>query len=127
MWPLGASVLCATYSRIHEGVVLTSRDRRTLMDKFALLFLNLASHLNAPTVLIVDAYYASRKVLRPLLAETHHIITRLKCTAVAYYPAVQSKIRRRSRPRKYGEKVRLRDLWRARAKQFIEAPKPRPW
>jgi hypothetical protein len=75
--------------RIHEGVVFTNRDRRTLLDKFALLFLDLVSHINAPTVLIVDAYYASRKVLRPLLAQGHHVITRLKCTAVAYYPAVQ--------------------------------------
>ena len=122
--PLGHLCCVPLASRIHEGLVFTNRDRRTLLDKFVELFLELVGQINAPTVLIVDAYYASRKVLRPLLAETHHIITRLKCTAVAYYPAVQPKIRRRGRPRVYGDKVRLRDLWRARAKQFIEAPSP---
>ena len=122
--PLGQLCCVPLASRIHEGVVLTNRDRRTLLDKFALLFLQLVGHINAPTVLIVDAYYASRKVLRPLLAQGHHVITRLKCTAVAYYPAVPPKIRRRGRPKVYGDKVRLRDLWRARAKQFIEAPSP---
>ena len=43
---------------------------------------------------------------------------------VAYYPALPPQIRRRGRPKVYGDKVRLRDLWRARAKQFIEAPSP---
>ena len=81
--PLGQLCCVPLASRIHEGVVLTNRDRRTLLDKFALLFLQLVGHINAPTVLIVDAYYASRKVLRPLLAQGHHVITRLKCTAVA--------------------------------------------
>lgn len=122
--PLGHLCCVPLTSRIHEGVMFTNRDQRTLLDKFALLFLDLVAQINAPTVLIVDAYYASRKVLRPLLAEAHHIITRLKCTAVAYYPAVQPKIRRRGRPRKYGKKVRLRDLWGVRAKQFIEVPSP---
>ena len=122
--PLGHPCCVPLASRIHEGVVFTNRDRRTLLDKFALLFLELVGHINAPTVLIVDAYYASRKVLRPLLAKGHHVITRLKCTAVAYYPAEQPEIRRPGRPRVYGEKVRLRDLWRARATQFIEIPSP---
>jgi hypothetical protein len=122
--PLGHLCCVPLISRIHEGVVFTNRDQRTLLDKFAQLFLQLVSPINAPTVLIVDAYYASRKVLRPLLAKAHHIITRLKWTAVAYYPAAQPKTRRRGRPRVYGEKVRLRDLWRARVKQFIEAPSP---
>lgn len=85
-------------SGIHEGVVLTNRDRQTLLDKFALLFLDLVGHINAPTVLIVDAYYVSRKMLRPLLAQCHHVITRLKCTAVAVYSAVPPKVRRRGSP-----------------------------
>jgi hypothetical protein len=122
--PLGHLCCVPLASRIHEGLVFSNRDRRTLLDKFVLLFLELVGQINTPTVLIVDAYYASRKVLRPLLAEAHHVITRLKCTAVAYYPAVQPEIRRPGRPRVYGDKVRLGDLWHPRAKQFIEAPSP---
>jgi hypothetical protein len=121
--PLGHLCCVPLTSRIHEGVVYTNRDRRTLLDKFARLFLDLVSHINAPTVLIVDAYYASRKVLHPILAEAHHIITRLKCTAVAYYPAVQPEIRRPGRGcmvKKYTFAI----LWHARTTQFIEAPSP---
>ncbi len=47
-------------SRIHEGVVFAISHQRILLDKFARLFLDLVSHINVPTALIVDAYYASR-------------------------------------------------------------------
>lgn len=122
--PLGHLCCILLTSRIHEGVVFSNRDQRTLLDKFVTLFLEVVTTLNNPTVLIVDAYYACRKVLRGLLAAGHHVITHVRANAVAYLPAIQPKTRRRGRPRVYGEKVRLRDLWRARAKQFIEAPSP---
>jgi hypothetical protein len=122
--PLGHLCCVLLTSRIHEGVIFSNRDRRTLLDKFVQLFLGVVKALENSTLLVVDAYYASRKVLRPLLAKAHHIITRLKCTAVAYYPAIQPEIRGPGRPRVYSEKVRLRDLWRARVKPFIEAPSP---
>jgi hypothetical protein len=122
--PLGHLCCVPLTSRIHEGVVFSNRDRRTLLDKFVTLFLDVVNALNNPAVLIVDAYYACRKVLRALLAAGHHVITRVRANAVAYSPAIQPKTRRRGRPRVYGDKIRLRDLWRARAKQFIEAPSP---
>jgi hypothetical protein len=75
-----------------------------IIDK---LFLTVGEELERGILLVVDAYYASLTVLRPLLGTGHHILTRVRCNAVAYYPAPQSTPRRRGRPQVYGQKVRL--------------------
>ena len=100
-------------SRIHEGLVFSNRDRRTLLDKFVPLLLSFTGALEGPLLWVVDADSASAKVIRPLRAAHHHVLARIKCNAVAYHPAVPPTRRRRGRPRRSGEKVRLRDLWRS--------------
>jgi DDE superfamily endonuclease len=122
--PLGQLLCVPLISRIHEGVMFSNRDRRTLLDKFVELFLTVGDELERGIFLVVDAYYASRTVLCPLLAVGHHILTRVRCNAVAYYPAPQSTPRRRGRPRVYGQKVRLRELWQRHRGQFRTAPSP---
>jgi hypothetical protein len=109
-----AQTLCCVplNSAIHEGVVFSNRDRRTLLDRFAELGLQVATELGEPILLLADAYYASAKVLRPLCQAGHHVLSRVKANAVAYYPAPLPTTARRGRPRQYGEKVRFRDLWR---------------
>jgi hypothetical protein len=112
-------------SRIHEGVVFSNRDRRTLLDKLVLLFLPLTQVTQRQAILVADAYYASWKVITPLLAKGHHLVTRAKKNAVAFYPFVPLDANRttRGRPRLYGEKVRLIDL-AAQDRFFVEAPSP---
>jgi len=110
-------------ARIHEGVVWSNRDHRTLLDKLVLLFLALAPALEAPVILVADAYYASRKVIVPLLAAAHHLVTRVRKNTVAYEPAPRPKRRRRGRPRLYGKRVRLRDLLHDPA-AFAAVPSP---
>jgi hypothetical protein len=97
-------------ARIHEGVVFSNRDKRTLLDKMALLVQSL--EIEQPFYFIADAYYASRKITRRLLDKGNHLVTRVKSNAVAYYPAeTQAKPKGRGRPRKYGEKIRLKSLF----------------
>jgi hypothetical protein len=122
----GGEVCCVPLgSEIHQGVVFSNRDRRTLLDKFVQLFDQLSGSLGeASTVLIVDAYYASRKIINPLLASGHELISRVRRNAVAYYPAEAPKTPRRGRPALYGKKVRLRDLWHSQREQFQSAPSP---
>jgi hypothetical protein len=110
-------------SRIHEGLLWSRNCKRTLLDKMAQLFLEVAAHLELPLTLVADAYYASRKILLPLLKKGHHLVTRLRITAVAYHPAPKPQKRRRGRPKLYGEKVRLRDLAKDAA-AFITAASP---
>ena len=116
--PLGQVCAVPLCSRIHEGVAFCNRYRRTLLDKFVELFRTIAHELPGHVLLIVDADYASRKIARPLLASGHHLLTRVKSNAVAYEPAPTPKVRGRGRPRLYGKKLRLNDLWRAPRQAF---------
>ena len=97
-------------ARICEGVVWSNRDRRTQLDRLVELFLSVVPALHSAVILVADAYYATGKVILPLLASGHHLVTRARCNAVAYQPAPQPKRRRRGRPRLYGKRVRLREL-----------------
>jgi hypothetical protein len=110
--PLGQVVSVPLVSRIHEGLVFCNADRRTLLDKLVQLFLSIAKVLEGPSLLVADAYYASRKVILPLLENGHHLVTRVRTTTVAYRQAPRSKTSRRGRPRLYGVKVRLRNIWK---------------
>lgn len=97
--------------RIHEGVVLSNRDSRTLLDKMVLLINSLA--VTDPFYFVADAYYATRNIIHGLLAKGNHLVTRVRSNAVAYFPAtpLQPDVpRRRGRPRKYGRKIKVASL-----------------
>ncbi len=108
-------------SRIHEGVVLSNRDKRTLLDKMVLLLDSLC--IEQRFYFVADAYYASGKVIRGLLREGNHLVTRAKSNAVAYHPAPVPRVRKRGRPKKYGRKVALRSLF-ADKPAMQSAPSP---
>jgi len=108
--------------RIHEGVVFTNRDKRTLLDKMMELLSSLL--LNVPCYFVADAYYASRNVIRKLLSTgLYHLVSRARSNAVAYYPAAPSSVKRRGRKKKYGKKVKLKSLFADRDEfQIAESP-----
>ena len=110
-------------SRISEGVRLCTEARRSLLDKLATWFLEIAAVLNCPALLVADAYYASRKVIVPLLGQGHHLISRLKSTSVAYLPPPEVCTKHRGRPKIYGEKVTLHTLF-ATGEDFIAVHSP---
>jgi hypothetical protein len=94
--------------RIHEGLVWSNRDRRTLLDKMISL-LGIVS-VQEPFYFVADAYYAARKIVKGLRAQDNHLITRVKSNAVAHVPHVQEGPRQRGRPKIYGEKIKLKTL-----------------
>ncbi len=97
--------------RIHEGVVFSNRDKRTLLDKMIMLVDSL--EMKESFYFVADAYYASGKIVRGLLAKGNHLVTRVRSNSVAYYPATPpppSTPRRRGRPRKYGKKIKVASL-----------------
>jgi len=97
-------------SRIHEGVVFSNRDQRTLLDKMLLLVKSLG--VDEPFYFIADAYYASQSIIRGLISKGNHLVTRVRKNAVAYFPAeLNQQFRKRGRPKKYGKKVKLSDLF----------------
>ena len=109
-------------SRIHEGLVFSNRDTSTLLDKLVALLMRVAGSVERQVLLVADAYYASGKVITPLLAQGHHLISRAKSNAVAYLPAPKTERRGKGRPPIYGKKVRLKDL--AKDSAFASAPSP---
>src|SRR6516162_9400131 len=95
--------------RIHEGLVWSNRDKRTLLDKMLGLLDVLA--IKVPFYFVADAYYAAGKVVNGLLIRGHHLMCRIKSNAVAYAPATQKKGRRKKgRPKTYGKKIKLKSL-----------------
>ena len=94
--------------RIHEGVVWSNRDRRTLLDKMLALLGIVA--IAQPCYFVADAYYAARKIVAGLLEQNNHLVTRVKSNAVAYTAHQQRGPRKRGRPRVYGRKIKLRSL-----------------
>lgn len=121
--PAGHVAAVPLTSRIHEGLVFSNRDHRTLLDKLAALLFSIGKELDRKILLVADAYYASGKLLSQLLGQGHQIVTRAKTNAVAYLPVQAPKHRRRGRPRIYGEKVRLKDLANQNP-EFTSAPSP---
>lgn len=95
-------------ARIHEGLVWSNRDRRTLLDKMLALLAIVA--VKEPFYFVADAYYAARKIVNGLLDQDNHLVTRVKSNAVAYTPFCQQGPRRRGRPRLYGTKLKLKSL-----------------
>jgi hypothetical protein len=110
--------------RIHEGVVFSNRDKRTLLDKMILLIDSLG--MNEPFYFVADAYYATGKIVRGLLAKGNHLVTRVRRNSVAYFPATPpppATPRRRGRPKKYGKKIKVASLLR-NADRLQEATSP---
>jgi hypothetical protein len=79
--------------RIHEGLVWSNRDKRTLLDKMLDLLQIVA--IADPFYLVADAYYAAGKIVKGLLKQGNHLVTRIKSNAVAYLPAEPTKGRRK--------------------------------
>ena len=70
-------------------------------------FIPLSNHF----YLVADSYYSTRKMLNGIVKRGCHVITKVKSTAVAYFPVPKRSKKGRGRPKKYGKKVKLIDLF----------------
>ncbi|ASJ73893.1 transposase [Granulosicoccus antarcticus] len=101
--------------QIHEGVIFSNRDKRTLLDKLVSQVSGLG--LAEPSYLVADAYYASGKIIKGMLTQGHDLVTRARSDCVAYHLAPKTKGKaRRGRPGLYGKKVKLTNLFRSALK-----------
>jgi len=111
-------------SRIHEGVISTNRDKRTLLDKLAAMFADCTQEAGISAILVADTYYASQKIILPLLKKGHHLISRAKSNCVAYLPPQQKTgCHKLGRPRLYGRKIHVHNVW-CLEEHFKSAPSP---
>jgi hypothetical protein len=79
--------------------------------------------VNCPAILVADAYYASAKIIKPMLKSGQHLVSAVRSNAVAYFPADTPKTKGKGRPRKYGDKVKLKALFDDDT-EFVEAKSP---
>lgn len=117
---LCAKALCGFFAipliaRIHEGIVLSNRDKTTLIDKMARMIKLL--DITDPYYFVGDAYYAGRKMVVAMLKENNHLVTRVRSNSVAYKVAPSKECATRGRPKKYGDKIYLRNIF----KQFLSS------
>ena len=118
---LGTCFAVPLTAEIHEGIRFHWRDTRTLLDKMLEMLVGLG--IPEAYYLVLDRYYASGRFMKQLVAKNIHIVTMMKKNASAYRPVKSSKKKRRGRPKKYGEKVRLFDLFKTDL-TFQSAPWP---
>jgi len=110
-------------ARIHEGLVFSNRDQRTLPTKFLSLVGSLG--INQPVYLVADAYYACSTMALGLVQTGSHLITRLRKTCVAFEPIPPTVgKRKRGRPKRYGAKIHLFSLFEKPDDRWITAASP---
>ena len=106
---LGTYFAVPLAGQIHEGIRFHDNDCRTLLDKMFEMLVGL--RLPEACYLVLDKYYCSGKFMKHLISKNIHIVTMMKKSAVAYKQAAQEATKKRGRPSKYGEKIRLFDLF----------------
>lgn len=109
-------------ARIHEGLIFSNRDKRTLQTKFIGLVDQLGIAL--PFYLVADAYYACHQVALHLIQNGCHLISRVRKNTVAFEPCQAARKRGRGRPRIYGKKLRLFDLFEDSTQEWKEVESP---
>ena len=107
---LGTFFAIPIIGRISEGTKLTNRDRRTLYDK-AVEMMKTIMFEQYGFYLVADAYYPVRKMFDGIGNLGGYVISRAKTTVIGYEPPAEIKKPKRGRPRKYGKKVKLKDLF----------------
>ncbi len=99
-------------AKIHEGIVFSNRHKRTLLDKMLALLVDI--NINQPYYFVADAYYACQKMVKGLLKQHNHLITRAKSNAVAYEPYIHQGAKKPGRPKLYGKKIALKSLFKCK-------------
>lgn len=115
----GESAFCVPLSaRIHDGMVWSNRDCRTLIDKYAVL--NAQTGIEQPSYHVADAYYECGRLARGFVKELNwHLVTRAGRNAVAYELPVPPPPGKRGRKPKYGKKIKLSTLFEQKADDTI--------
>ncbi len=127
--------LCA---ELHEGVVnlrklqgkpapvVNGNEKVSITTLMAFMAVNLVSGLTGGTIFVLDAYFSVGPVFLILKAATDskgqqliHLVTRAKSNVVAYMDP-PTKTGGRGRPKKYGTKLKLKELFVTMRDQFEE-------
>ena len=95
--------------KLHDGIDPIAAYKLSVVDKMAAVCL---TYMAAGSYAILDAYYASAKVLQPFRAQGLHLISRVAISTVAKADfCTNPKVRGPGRPRVWGADIKLRELF----------------
>lgn len=111
--------------RIHQGFTHlrqeepSNKDSKTLATRLVQMAIDFTIEHNLPATLVLDAFFSVAAVFKLAasvcsIAIKEPIVTilvRAKKNYVAYFPAEQPQVRGPGRPRKYGERVKLYEVF----------------
>jgi hypothetical protein len=95
---------------IHEGYRFHCKDKRTVLDKMIELVIGLG--ILQPFYFVADRYYCSGRLMKQCVVHDIHLVTRMKRRSVGYEVPDNQPVKGRGRPRKYGKKIILMDLFK---------------
>jgi hypothetical protein len=105
---LAQAVAIPLTARIHQGIEVSPFGKKSLLERA----LELIQSLELPaSYLVADAYYNSGRLLHGLVGSGHHMITRIKHNSVAFAKAAPCEKKGRGRPRRFGQKIVLQELF----------------
>ena len=122
-------------ARLHQGFAHVREDetdgaqRQTLAVRLIRMALQFAVRHDTPAILVLDAFFAIAPVFQlaasmwtlRLKQPYLHILTRAKKNYVAYAPAQPPAQRSVGRPRKYGDPIKLTEVFEMYKAQFSQA------
>jgi hypothetical protein len=94
--------------QIQDGLKRSPSEVATLIDKMGSL---VTQTLTIPSIVCGDAYFTTKGFITALRSQSHHYIGRAKSNTVGYELPPPRPKGRRGRPRKYGDKVRLKEMF----------------
>lgn len=123
-------------ARLHQGFAHLRQEQQddtqpqSLAIRLVDMALAFALRHDTPSILVLDAFFAIAPVFQRAAAVCStalkqpylFVITRAKKNYVAYEPAPPNEKPCRGRPRKYGKKVKLKDVFEAYREHFVTAP-----
>lgn len=139
-WPVGLKkIFCVPLcAELHEGVetlrqlqnkdepVVNGKAKVSVTTLMATMVADVVARLGSKSIVVLDAYFAVGPVflvLREVVDDNKdrlvHLVTRAKSNVVAYEDP-PPKTGRRGAPRKYGSKLKLKDLFEEKHHQFQE-------
>lgn len=107
-----AAVDLTDKTALHLVAIQTIKEEgRSLMDYYcSIIELNSDQLHQVSDYVVVDAYFAKVGFVNRMLKSEFHVITRLRCDQVLYYPYTGMKRHRRGAPKKYDGRVNPRNL-----------------
>lgn len=97
--------------KLHDGIDAAENEAQglTLVDKMAALCI---TYMSQGSYVVLDAYYASAKVLHPFRERGLHLTSRVRISTVAHaaFSRCPGNLGR-GRPRQWGSAIRLQDLF----------------